>query len=153
MEGGDTVTIVRAKCAAPDGSEFTGRLYNGKYMGSVVWSTGEEKGQVFQGQVNINGEPVEGGITMPKTGITYTGTFNWRYTGTFNGRNLEEKDVGVMKWPNGDVFEGEFYSFVPSNGVMSYAPRKVQFVNGKDTGAQGPLPFDFPPFYGEKKDF
>jgi len=120
-EGSGCNPVRVAECTAPDGSTFKGRVsnYDGKgdyFTGRVTWTDG----RTFEGEVNELGQPVKGRMTNPNGS---------RYDGTFNGWG---EDEGKLVYANGDTFVGKFVNFVPTDGVMTYAPRSVRMVNGKE---------------------
>jgi len=123
-EGSGCNSVRVTTCTAPDGSTFKGQVsnYDGTdhFTGRVTWADG----RTFEGQVNELGQPVKGRMTNPN-GSRYDGTFNcWG------------EDEGRLDYANGDIFVGKFMNFVPTDGVITYAPRSVSMVNGKevDTG-------------------
>jgi len=119
-EGSGCNPISLATCAAADGSMFKGTVYHldgqDVYNGTLKWPNGRE----FVGRVNEEGAPITGRMTSPDGNV---------YDGTFNGWG---EDEGKLVYANGDTFIGKFMYFVPTDGVMTYAPRTVRMVNGEE---------------------
>lgn len=102
-----------------DGREYQGEWKGGKQSGKGVLKY--KNGNRFEGEF-VNGEPAKGQLIYPN-GDKYEGEFN-AYRGEFTihlAGNPSGGYIGVMKYANGNRFEGHFFSGEVAFGTMFYA--------------------------------